>query len=109
MTDALRHAKQQMLMARPWEAAEENSIWEITGDYPGGRGTFTACLAMVVPHFVTGTDQPLFVMISPALQRDEPISPAQITHAVPLLLVHRDDPSTPYWAADREWMPQVSR
>lgn len=34
----LRHAEQQMLMARPWHAAEPESIWEITGEYRLGQG-----------------------------------------------------------------------
>lgn len=92
-----------MTMSRPWESAEPESLWEITGAYPGVRGTFTACLAITLPQHVTGSQRPLFVFIG-ALAENEPVIPAWITHARPLLLVHRDKPGEPYWEEDREWM-----
>jgi hypothetical protein len=104
MTDTLKHAEQQMLMARPWHAAEGNSIWEITGAYPGKKHNFTACLAMVAPFHVTGTERPLFFLISPAIGEVPPIDPDWITHARPLLLVHRDEPGTAYWADEQVWL-----
>jgi hypothetical protein len=100
----LRHAEAQMLMVRPWEAAEENSIWEITGEYPNGQGTFTECLAATLPQHVTGADRPVFVFIGALAMVNEPISPAWITRAVPLLLVQRDEPGTAYWADDQGWL-----
>ncbi len=87
---ALRAAEQQMLMARPWEAAAEHTIWEITGEYPGGRHTFHDCLAQVLPRYVTGGDRPLFLMLGPLARVNEPVDPAWISRARPLRLVHRD-------------------
>lgn len=98
---ALKNAEQQMLAARPWDAAEEWSIWSISGEYPGGRGAFSECLAVVLPHFTTGSDRPLFRFIGPL---DECVEPAWITRATPLLLVHRDDPGVPYWERDSVWV-----
>lgn len=103
--ETLRKAEQQMLAARPWEAAEDGSIWSISGDYPKGRGTFADCLAVVIPRFATGSDKPLFRFIC---LLDEYVDPALITRATPLLLVHRDEPGTPYWEHDREWLREVA-
>ncbi|GAA2773566.1 hypothetical protein [Saccharopolyspora taberi] len=105
-TDPLRHAEQQMLMHRPWDAAEPESLWEITGSYPGGNDTFEQCLAITLPRHITGSDRPLFVFIGALAGTNRPIDPAWITHAAPLLLVHRDEPTEPYWEDDREWMTQ---
>lgn len=109
-TEPLQHAENQMLMRRPWEVADPESLWEITGRYPGGEGSFEDCLAITLPRHVTGQERPLFVFVGAlggigavaALNR--PVDPAWVTHAVPLLLVHRDDPNTPYWESDRPWM-----
>jgi hypothetical protein len=106
----LRDAERQMLMARPWHAAEENSIWEVTGEYRLDRGRFTACLAMVLPGFATG-GHVLFKFIGALTTGDgfDVVGPEQITHAVPLLLMHRDEPGVPYWEDDRVWMTEVAR
>jgi hypothetical protein len=98
--ETLKHAEQQMLMARPWDAAEPQSLWSITGRYPTGGG-FEHCMAMTLPEYVTGSRKPLFVMLPPL---SEQVDPAWITHATPLLIVHRDDPTTPYWEEDRVWL-----
>lgn len=108
MSDELRHAQQQVLMRRPWDVAEPQSFWSITGGYPGKNHTFTDCLAMALPQNVTGTVRPLFVFVG-ALATDPPVDPAWITHATPLLLVHRDDPGTPYWEEDRVWLRRSDR
>lgn len=93
MSAELRHIEQQMLMARPWDAAVPWSIWEITGYYPTGGG-FDECLAVALPEHVTGSSsQPLFKFIGPV---PEEVDPAWITHARPLMLVHRDDPTVEY-------------
>jgi hypothetical protein len=103
MTD-LRHAEQQMLAARPWDAAEPESLWSITGEYPYGKGRFRDCLAMTLPAYVTGSTRPVFMFCSGALllTNREPIDPALITHAVPLLIVHRDQPARAYWDDDQD-------
>lgn len=103
MSDELRHAQQQMLMRRPWDVAEPESLWSITGEYPGKNHRFTDCLAMALPRYATGTERPLFMFVG-ALAINQPVNPAWITHAVPLLLVHRDDPSTAYWEQDQVWL-----
>ncbi|GAA0897872.1 hypothetical protein [Pseudonocardia zijingensis] len=100
----LKHVEQQMLMARPWEAAEPESLWEITGEYPGGKHSFTECLAITLPEHVTGSERPLFVFVGALATTNEPVDPAWITHARPLLLVHRDEPSTAYWVDDQHWI-----
>lgn len=109
MGDDLKHAEQQMLAKRPWERAEPESIWEITGVYPGGKGTFTQCLAMTAASFMTGQHgadyRPVFFMIAPSLQStgmSEPIVPSQIHHARPLILVYRDEPTLAYYEDDQD-------
>ena len=103
--DPLKHAEQQMLMARPWDAAEPQSLWSITGRYPGERGTFTDCLAITLPEFVTGTTKPVFAMLPPLpSEPGDLIDPAWITRAQPLLIVNRDAPDTPYWEEDGVWL-----
>ena len=94
----LKHAEQQMLAARPWEAAEAESLWSITGIYPNGKGTFTDCLAITLPEYVTGTDKPLFAFLPPM---DGHADPAWITRATPLLIVHADEPGRAYWEQDQ--------
>jgi hypothetical protein len=103
---ALRHAEQQMLMARPWHVATEGSIWSITGDYPRGGG-FTECLAQVLPADVPADsdEEPVVFVFIGAFMPRTVVLPAQITSARPLLLVHRDNPSEPYWEDDRVWLP----
>lgn len=96
----LRQVQQQMLAHRPWDAAEPQSLWSITGTYPTG-GTFTDCLAMTLPAYVTGSDSPLFVMLPPLSSE---VDPAWITRAEPLLIVHRNEPGATYWAEDQEWI-----
>lgn len=103
-TEALQHAENEMVMRRPWEVADPESLWEITGSYPAGEGTFEGCLAITLPEYVTGTERPLFVFVGALADLNRPVDPAWITHAVPLLLVHRDEPNTPYWEDDRPWM-----
>lgn len=109
MNDELKRHEQEMLVRRPWERAEPESIWEISGVYPGGKGSFTQCLAMTAPEFMTGQCgpdyRPVFFLIGPAVQSigaPEPIVPAQIHHARPLLLVHRDEPTRAYYETDQD-------
>jgi hypothetical protein len=102
----LREIEQQMAMARPWDHAEGESVWEITGQYPDG-GSFVKCLAFTLPGYMTGTDEPLFVFIGLLADLNRAVPPSWITHAEPLLLVHRDDPTEPYWEQDRVWMREA--
>jgi hypothetical protein len=98
----LRQAEQQMLAARPWDAAEPESLWSITGRYPGGKGSFTRCVAITAPAYVTGSDKPLFLPVGPWGFGHAGIDPAWITHAEPLLIVHRDEPTRAYWDEDQD-------
>lgn len=107
-TDQLQFAEQQMLMRRPWEAAEPESIWSITGSYPGGTHTFRDCLAITLPEHVTGSERPLFVFIGALAQTNEPVDPRWITHAEPLLLVHRDEPNLAYWREDQDLLGRAA-
>lgn len=94
------HLEAQLLMARPWDAAESESIWTISGEYPQGRGTFIDCLATALPHYATGGEV-LFKMIG-AL--DDLISPAWITRGELLVLVYANDPSSPYYEQDADYL-----
>lgn len=87
----------------PWLTAEPGSIWEITGTYLGGVGTFTDCLAMVWPYDITD-GHVLFSFISPALSSvsKDVIGPDQISRARRLVLVHADDPRTAYYVDDQD-------
>jgi hypothetical protein len=100
----LRELEHRMVMARPWDVAEHDSLWEITGAYPGGKHSFTSCLAITLPSFVTGSDYPTFVFVGILADLNRPVDPKWITHAVPLLLVNRDNPTEPYWENDRVWI-----
>lgn len=106
MSGELRQVEQQLLAARPWDAAEHESLWVITGRQPNGGGRFTDCLAMTAPHFMTGSDTPIFYFIAPSLG-NEAIDPAWITSATPLLLVYRDEPTTAYWAEDQDLLERI--
>jgi hypothetical protein len=90
---------------RPWDTADDWSMWEITGKYPTkpGHGThsFTACLAVVTPRFTHGTDRPLFLFVGPLADLNGPVYPEWITDARPLLLVDRDNPAQAYWEHDQ--------
>jgi hypothetical protein len=101
MVDELTHARQQMLMARPWHAAKMDEIWELTGEYREGKGRFTRCLAMVV---WTGDDHktPIFRFLGQL--SDGPFSvvgPDQITAARRLLLVLAAEPTTAYYVDEQ--------
>lgn len=96
----LLHAEAQMLMSRPWDAAESESIWEISGLYPKKGGSFKTCLAIAMPHYATGGEV-LFKMIG---AMDDLISPAWITRARLLILVHANAPETAYYTADQEYL-----
>lgn len=86
---------------RPWDTAESESIWCISGIYPEVGSTFTSCLAMVAPFYMTGTEEPLFIMISPAIQDGKPIAPKWITKAEPLILIHKESPLTAFYKDDQ--------
>jgi len=107
--EVMRSVEQQMLMQRPWHAAESDSLWEITGVYPDGQGTFTACLALVLPAYVTD-GAVLFQLLGPVSLLSAPtfgvhvVRADQITSARPLILVHRDEPGTAYYERDQVWL-----
>jgi hypothetical protein len=65
------------------ENAPEHSIWRITGRYRGSAGTFTDCLAIVLPEFVHGTDETALAMLPPLGGTGAPdvVTPADITWA----------------------------
>ena len=86
---------------RPWDTAADWAMWEITGNYPFNKGTFTACLAVVLPSYTHGTDKPLFQFVGPLADLEGLVDPSWITDARPLLLVDRDHPSQAYWEHDQ--------
>ena len=99
----------ELNMRMPWLTAESESIWEITGTYPGG-GSFIDCLAQVAPHYVTGG--PVLFRMLGGLMGDQPVSPDRITRARELILVDAKNPSEAYWDRDQRVIDhgrQVSR
>lgn len=89
-----------IVAAAPWLTAEPDSIWEVTGTYGGGQGTFTRCLARVLPETITGSDQPFFEIL--IYGKSEVVPAAAITRATELLLVYADNPSEAYYLADQD-------
>lgn len=83
----------------PWLHAQPDSIWEVTGKSPSG--TFTDCLARVLPPSITGDENmPVFeVLIYAQLGYFVPAS--SIIAARELLLVMANDPTTAYYADDQ--------
>lgn len=108
-TDDLREIEHRMAMARPWDHADDGSIWEITGRSPDGKFVFERSLAMALVEPCAATvDDPAraFGFIPGNSGAWNFIPPSLITAARPLLLVHRDDPTEPYEARDRVWLPK---
>jgi hypothetical protein len=95
--EGVNQFEQQMLMARPWSAAEPGSIWSVSGEYPSQGGTFFNCIAIALPYEATSGNV-LFKMVG-AL--DDLVSPAWITSATALILVHADDPTAAYYESDQ--------
>ncbi|WP_068059278.1 hypothetical protein [Nocardia xishanensis] len=96
----------QTLMRKPWLAAEPQSIWDITGDYPYG-GTFTNCLALVLPLHVTDGHL-LFELLPPAAGFSSHISPDWITSARRLILVDAQNPTEAYFADEQDFLDDRS-
>lgn len=73
MADALDEAAALLAKAKPWFFADDNpdSLWLVTGKYPGDLGTFQDCWAMVVPSLATGGAL-LFKLVGPLLH-DMPV------------------------------------
>lgn len=89
----------ELLARMPWLAADADSIWNVTGVYGPGKGTFTNCLARVLPPFVTGSDEPLFEILLYGGPTHVPAS--AITSARELLLVMADEPWRAYYDEDQ--------
>jgi hypothetical protein len=113
MSDELTREQHQMLMCRPWDVAGPEELWCITGAYPASEGptrafttthTFTDCIAITLPGYVTGSDRPLFVFVGALASVNQPVDPAWITKATPLLLVLRDEPARAYYEQDQVWI-----
>lgn len=83
----------------PWLHAQPDSMWEVTGK--SSSGTFTDCLARVLPPSITGDENmPVFeVLIYAQLGYFVPAS--SITKARELLLVLADEPGTAYYVDDQ--------
>lgn len=92
--------KPELAMRKPWLVAEPESIWEVTGQHLNSRDTFTNCLAMALPHYVTAGERG-FAFIQPQLGDQRLIPPHCITHARRLVLVHADEPGTAYYADEQ--------
>lgn len=98
----LEQLERQMIVRRPWTVAEPESIWNISGQYPKGKGGFIDCLAFALPHYVTGGPV-LFKMIG---AMDELIEPDWITHGRELILVEVSDSTRAYYEADQHIIDQ---
>lgn len=59
------------------QGAPDQSIWRVSGNYPNG-GTFTDCLATVLPGFTHGTDETLLQLLPPL---HDLIAPENVTTA----------------------------
>lgn len=83
-------APREMALARPWDTADDHSLWEVTGRSPDGQFFFARCLAMAVvdPVRVDGEPAARAFLLVP---EGDLIPPEFITSARPLLLVYRDD------------------
>lgn len=92
----------QILMRKPWLAAEPQSIWDITGEYPYG-GTFTNCLAVVLPLHVTDGHL-LFEFLPPAAGLGSHIAAEWITHARRLILVDALDSAEAYYEDEQDFL-----
>lgn len=101
----------ELAVRMPWLAAEPESIWAITGTYRDGQGTFTDCLAMVLPEWMTEGHR-LFQLIHPVAVNIDPtdpnrlIAPDQISRARRLLLVYADDQRTAVRALEQDLIEQ---
>lgn len=100
LTLDLRHTK-------PWHFAEQESIWEVSGTYPGGNGldSFTQCIARVLPMGVSGTSTPLFEVL--VYGDPKVVAPTDITFGQELLLVKCSDPLTAYYAVDQIYIDEA--
>lgn len=106
MTDPVREIEHRMVMARPWDLAEDGSIWEITGRSPNGKLTFekSLAIALVEPLGCVGDEPARAFGLIPGSSLGDFIPPSCITYARPLLLVHRDNPTEPYDERDQAWL-----
>jgi hypothetical protein len=93
VADELREVVALTLKRRPWMIAEEWSFWRASGRYSAARGTFTDCLMVALPHYVTG-GAVLFKMIGPM---EDIVTPDEIDRATELRLV----PASPNEENDR--------
>lgn len=92
----------EIAAAMPWLYAAEESIWEITGTYPGG-GTFESCLASVLPAYVTGGPV-VFVFMGASgfvAPWNTPVTPDRISSAHELILVQANNPREAYYLRDQ--------
>ncbi len=92
---------------KPWYFAEQSSIWEASGIYPGGNGLdrFTQCIARVLPTGVSGTSTPMFEVL--VYGEPKVVAPTDITFAFELLLVKASDPLTAYYAVDQVYIDEA--
>ncbi len=91
---------------RPWDFADNGSIWEITGQSPDGKFSFNGSLAMMLVEPTVAGVEPsrVLAMIPGGGSRWDLVPPSWVAHAKPLILVCRDDPNSPYDARDRVYL-----
>ncbi|MBF6358151.1 hypothetical protein IU449_27010 [Nocardia higoensis] len=89
------------LARKPWLTAECLSLWDITGNYPYG-GTFTHCLAIVLPREHTDGHLLFDLVPSSGFGLGSYIAPDWITHARRLVLVEAQDPREAYFADEQD-------
>ncbi len=108
--DPVREINHRMAMARPWDAAENGSIWGITGATPDGHlFAHAPAVCLVEPTDHEGDPGPRAFCLIPGFSERACIHPSSISSARPLLLVHRDDPTTAYEETDQAWITEANR
>lgn len=87
--------------AMPWAWAEDESWWLVTGAV-SDRHTFSDCIARVLPQMVTGSEVPVFEVLvygNPLI-----VGAEKITTAKRLIFVLADDPATPLYTDDADFL-----
>lgn len=86
-------------VTKPWLEADQQSFWVISGQVRDNH-TFTHCLAVALPHAVTG-GHVLFKMLPPL---EDLVAPDMISAGRELFMVYADDPGRPYFEEDRRFL-----
>lgn len=105
VTESAPEGAERDLSDRPWMTAPGESWWVATGRYDRA-GSFTQCLAQVVPSYVTGVPEgegePLFLVHVWGDYR--PVHASNITAAKRLVFVGAETPAVAYYADEQTFL-----